>query len=176
MTGREITVDTAASNAEKGKANAGIEIAGTKTQYGSISNLGSVADATVTAVSASQNNVLNSLNPLSIIGNKIDLDASASDKNGNTATLNTEVQKGTITNILSMPVNAVSVDTSANTLSASQIASVVTGKKLEIDATAKNAGNVKKHGDKMVSNPSSIAFHNTGSVTANSPAVDQGTP
>lgn len=172
LTGREITVDTTASNAEKDKANAGIEIEGTKIQYGSISNLGSVADATVTAVSASQNN----LNSLSISGNTIDLDASASDKNGNTATLNTEVQKGTITDILSMPVNGVNVDTSANTLSAYQIASVVTGKKLAIDATAKNAGNVKKHGYKTASNPSNIAFHNTGSVTANSPAVDQGTP
>ena len=138
ITGKKIELEASASNPENDKASLSIYVID-----GVASNIGIQAESWSQSANAwaSQYTPIDIENPKlsSLLGKQIRLDASAADKNGNTATVSTVVRDGTIENALSTPINSANVDTSANTISASQAASGVTGKKLELDATSKNA-------------------------------------
>lgn len=104
-------------------------------------------------------------------GDKIHLDATTIDNAGNKATAITEVLKGTI-----WVTNNADVIVSPNELiEASQFSNGVTGNKLTLDATSKNAAKVKATNRQQAVNPNSD-FHNAAYVTTGIPTLYQGIP
>lgn len=147
----------------------------TYTEVQSESNKGSVngysdgTEATLSSVFAEINP--NPYTTSTASGDKIHMDATASDIAGNKATAITEVLKGTI----SGAENHAEAGISPDKIAASQIGGV-TGNKLALDATAINAANLKATKSKRALNLNNIAFHNTASIITGTPAVDQGVP
>ena len=159
--GNETHLSTSASNRENDRANANMDAVGN----GQITNFGSSSSATLKTATAS-----NGGSGLGISGDVISYDASASDAARNRASVGTGVLNGFIVD----PTNSAMVDnTLAQSLSASQSATIVSGSLAKITATAVNAAQEQEILPGGFINPSGITYTNSASVQNGIPAVLQ---
>ena len=159
-TGKEIKLVTSSSNKEKDNAIVNMEI-----KEGSVSNFTAKADTTAVNASA---NLVNSSESSSISGKRLVLEAKASDALGDRVRAITKVKNGTLTGGVA---EIAFVDTSTNTLKASQSASTLEGTSLYADGKASNTTGVTIHKRTNIDNPSISNYQNNASVIAGTPSV-----
>jgi hypothetical protein len=132
---------------------------------GSVSNFTAKADTTAVNASAS---LVNSSASSLIAGKRLVFEARASDALGDRVRAITKVENGSFTGRVA---DIAFVDTSTNTLNASQSASTLEGTSLDADRKASNVTWVTVHKTTRIDNPTISNYQNSASVIAGTPSV-----
>ena len=165
-TGDEIHLSSSASNRENDRANVNMHAIGN----GYITNYLSHPTATAGAALAS-NSFFNDSDP-SPRGNRIEIDATASDGARNSASVSTLVLDGYVAGGIINSASSRSVLFPRQLVN--QLAINVSGSEIKIDAKAINAAKEKKSLSTLFVNPVDISYENFAAVQAGNLTVSQG--